>query len=143
MPPLFLLLGLIILTIVAVGADAYRRSRSHGALRRLASERRMHFSRHDQLRITARVATHLPIPGAAYVRVFDLVYGSEGGRHRYVFTAEYTAGVMRSKKRVRRAATFTEPRQKSDATHPCRIELAPAELPLLEQYRALLDSNRG
>jgi hypothetical protein len=140
MPPLFMLLGLTILTIVAVGVDAFGRRRGHVALRRLASERRMHFSPHDQLRITSRVATHLPIPGAAYVRVFDLVYGSEGGRHRYVFTAEYTAGVMRAKKRVRRAATFSEPRQRSESSSICSIQLGPADLSLIEQYRSLLDA---
>jgi hypothetical protein len=138
MSPLVLLLLVIGLTIVAVGADAFRRRRMHCVLRQLASDRRMHFSPHDQLRLTARVATHLPIPGAAYVRVINLIYGSDGGRHRYIFTAEYTAGVVRSKKRVRRAATFSEPRQRSDSQQICSIQLAPAELSLIEQYRALL-----
>ena len=138
MSPLFLLIGVLALTITAVGVDSYRRGQTHCALRELARERRMHFSRHDQLRLTSRVATHLPIPGAAYVRVIDLIYGTENGRHRYVFTAEYTAGVVRSKKRIRRAATFTEPRERSDARQICEIQLGPDEMPLIEQYRALL-----
>jgi hypothetical protein len=138
MSPLLLLIFVIVLTAVAVAVDSYRRGQTHCALRQLAKERRMHFSRHDQLRLTSRVATHLPIPGAAYVRVIDLIYGSDGGRHRYVFTAEYTAGVVRSKKRIRRVAAFTEPRQRTDAGQICDIQLGPDELSLIEQYRALL-----
>jgi hypothetical protein len=141
MSPLILLICVIVLTIAAVAADSYRRGQTHCALRELARQRHMHFSRYDQLRLTTRVAVHLPIPGAAYVRVIDLIYGSEGGRHRYVFTAEYTAGVIRSKKRIRRAATFTEPRDRSDAKEPCHIQLAGADLSLIDQYKALLPEN--
>jgi hypothetical protein len=71
------------------------------------------------------------------VRVVDLLYGSQGGFHRYVFTAQYTVGAVRSKKRVRRAATFDEPRDRS-ASPCCVIKLATGTLPLLEQYRELL-----
>jgi hypothetical protein len=138
MQPLLVLLSMLVMTAVAVAVDSYRRGKTHCELRQLAKERRMHFSPHDQLRLTSRVATHLPIPGAAYVRVIDLMYGSDGGRHRYVFTAEYTAGVVRSKKRIRRAAAFTEPRQRTDMDLFCDIKLGAAELSLIEQYRALL-----
>jgi hypothetical protein len=141
MPPLYLLLCVIALTFAGVGMDSYRRGQTHSALRALAKERRMHFSRHDQLRLTARVAAHLPIPGAAFVRVIDLIYGTDGDQHRYIFTAEYTAGVVKSKKRIRRAATFTEPRERSDLVQMCDIQLAPLDLPLIEQYRALLPPN--
>src|ERR1700677_182816 len=133
MSPLLLLLALILLTVTCVAIDAYRRGKTHCALRALAKERRMHFNQHDQLRLTSRVATHLPIPGAAYVRVIDLIYGKESGQHRYVFTAEFTAGVVRSKKRIRRAATFTEPRERSNAVQSCDIQLGPGDLPLTEQ----------
>ena len=138
MSPLILLFAVMGLTGVALVVELVRRRRVHRALRQLALEQGMHFSRRDQLRLTSRVATHLPIPGAAYVRVIDLMYGSGGGRHRYVFTAEYTVGVLRSKKRCRRAATFSEPRQRCDASPCSAINLGPVDLPLIEQYRALL-----
>lgn len=139
--PLYLLAALLLLTIVLVIVQATRRGRIHCALRRLAGERDLHFSCRDQLRLTGRVAEHLPIPGAAHVRVVDLLYGTASGVHRYVFTAEYTTGIVRSKKRVRRVATFSEPRDARTGDAPCSIRLAPAELAVVDQYRALLESN--
>jgi hypothetical protein len=138
MPPFYFLGAVIVLTLAAVCGEFFRRRHQHRALRQLAVERRMHFSPRDQLRLTPRVAASLPIPGIASVRVIDLIYGSGEGQYRYVFTAEYTTGVVRSKKRVRRAATFTEPRQRAAAPACCTIRLASAELPLVEQYQELL-----
>lgn len=138
MPSLYLLAGVVALTLMAAGVELFRRSRVHSSLQELATIRRMHFSPYDPLRLTARVAANLPIPGAAYVRVIDLMYGTDGSVHRYVFTAEYTVGVVRSKKRVRRAATFTEPRDRSAAMPTSPIRLASADLTLLEQYESLL-----
>lgn len=140
MPPaLYLLIAVVLLTLAVTIPEFLRRGRTHCALRQLAVERHLHFSRRDQLRLTLRVAGCLPVPGAAFVRIYDLLYGTAGGMHRYVFTAEYTVGAVRWKKRVRRAATFSEPKEtKAAAAQPCAIQLAPAELSLVEQYRALL-----
>ncbi len=99
----------------------------------------MHFSLFDRLRLTDRVAQAIPIPGAAAVRVFDLLYHSDAGRHHYVFTVEYTLGVVQSKHRLRRAAAFSEPRQKGTGQSASPIRMAPPELTLLEQYRYLLE----
>src|SRR5947199_7179981 len=112
MSPLYLSLFLIGLTAAAAAVEWQRRGRGHRALKRLAVERQLHFSPHDQLRLADRVAAAFPVPGAAYVQVVDLLYGSQRGSHRYVFTAQYTVGAVRSKKRVRRAATFDEPRDR-------------------------------
>ncbi len=138
MPPIILLAVLCALTAAALMADVMRRRRMHCNLRRLAVEQRMHFSVHDQLRLAPRVASGLNVPGAAAVGIIDLLYASENGRYRYIFTVEYTTGVVQSKRRVRRAAAFSEPRERSETVPPCAIRLAPLELPLLEQYRWLL-----
>jgi len=138
-PPIYLLAGTLLLTIAVAVVDAARRRRVQSVLRRLAVEKHLHFSPRDQLRLTDRVAAHLPVPGAAHVRVTNLLYGTADGVHRYVFTAEYTVGVVRSKKRVRRAAGFSEPRETRAYAPLAVITLAPADLSLPEQYRALLD----
>lgn len=138
MPPFYFLGILIALTLAAGGREFFQRRRLHRTLRQLAVERQMHFSPRDQLRLTPRVAASLPIPGPASVRVMDLIYGSNEEQYRYIFTAEYTVGVTRSKKRVRRAAMFTEPRQRAAVPACCAIRLASPELPLIEQYEELL-----
>lgn len=127
----------VALTLVAAAAQFQRRGRTHCQLKRLAVERHLHFSAHDQLRLADRVAAAFPVPGAANVRVVDLLYGSQGGFHRYVFTAQYTVGAVRSKKRVRRAATLSEPRDRAPG-QCCQVRLATGTLPIVEQYRELL-----
>jgi len=106
----------------------------------------MNYSPLDQFRLTQRVIRDFPVPGAANIRVQDLIYGLVHNRYRYVFTAEYTIGVLSAKRRVQRAGALSEPR---DATLPPLdsaeepIALAPAGLPLLDQYRMLrLDAAR-
>jgi hypothetical protein len=138
MPPIILLAIVCALTAAALMADVMRRRRMHCTLRRLAVEQRMHFSVHDQLRLGPRVASGLNVPGAAAVGIIDLLYASEDGRYRYVFTVEYTTGVVQSKRRVRRAAAFSEPKERTETVPPCAIRLAPLELSLLEQYHWLL-----
>jgi hypothetical protein len=119
-------------------ADVFRRRHMHRGLRKLAVEQQMHFSPHDQLRLAPRVAGGLDVPGAAAVGIVDLLYASKDGQYRYIFTVEYTTGVVQSKRRVRRAAAFSEPRERSTTVPPCAIRMAPPDLPLLEQYRWLL-----
>jgi hypothetical protein len=138
MPPIILLAAICALTAAAMMADVLRRRHLHRGLRRLAVEQRMHFSMHDQLRLAPRVAGGLNVPGAAAVGIIDLLYASQDGQYRYVFTVEYTTGVVQSKRRVRRAAAFSEPRERSATVPPCAIRMAPPDLPLLEQYRWLL-----
>src|SRR5271169_860281 len=138
MSPIILLAVVCALTAAALMSDVMRRRRMHRNLRRLAAQERMHFSIYDQLRLAPRVASGLNVPGAAAVGVIDLLYASEDGQYRYVFTGEYTTGVVQSKRRVRRAAAFSEPRERTATVPPCAIRMAPPDLPLLEQYRWLL-----
>ena len=65
----------------------------------------------------------------------NVLYRTEANRLRYVFTAEYTVGVVRAA-RLTRVAAFTEPRDRGPSDAP--VVLARGGLPPLEQYRSLL-----
>jgi hypothetical protein len=100
----------------------------------------MNLGRTDTLRLTPKVARAFPVPGAARVRVYNVIYGRDAAdpdRYRYVFTAEYTAGVVRGKRRFVRVGTWSEPRDRDRSDPPGQVVLAPPELPLMEQYRWL------
>lgn len=134
-PPLLAFAALVGLTAAAVVVDRGGRRREAVAFRHLAAAHGMHYSRGDPLRLTPAVAAALPVPGAASVRVSHLLYRTDARGHHYVFTAAYTVGVAGPKCRVRRAGTYTE--SKGDPG-PFPIRLAPAGLPLEQQYRTLL-----
>ena len=125
------------ITAAAMAAQMLVRQRRRRALRELARAWDMHYSPGDRFRLAARVAERFPVPGAADVRVNDLIYGNENDLYRYIFSAEYTEGVIRSKKRVRRVMTFTEPKGRSDATRWSSFVLGDKEKPIVEQYREL------
>jgi hypothetical protein len=136
-PMLFLVLA-IALTASAAGAHvAIRRLRS-GKLRGLAAEWGMHYSPGDRFHLANRVAPRIPCSGAADVRVVDLIYGLKGERFRYVFTAEYTEGVVGTKHRRRRVVAMTEPKDRGVREEVIGdLGVAPEDLPLIEQYRNL------
>ncbi len=138
MSPLILLALLVATTLLAVGIDRSLRRTAGKGYRRLAVAHEMHYSPGDPLRVTPRVAASLPIPGAAAVRVIDLLYRTDRAGHHYVFTAEYTLGVVTAKRRVRRAAAFDEPR--GAAGTAVGIRMADDRLSLVEQYESLLGS---
>jgi hypothetical protein len=130
-------LGLLVsVTIAAMVIEIVRRRRRINRLQALATQWRMHYSTHDPFHLAPRVAQLLPIPGAAAVRVTDLIYGIEGDQYRYIFTAEFTTGVIRTKARGRVVASFTEPRDPG-ATRKLSPIFAPERLESLEQYRHL------
>lgn len=138
MTPLEFLAFMLVTTAVAAAVQAMRRKRHSAALRKLAAEFEMHFSAADPFRLAPRIAQHLPVPGAAAVRVTDLVYGVERQNYRYIFATEYTTGVLRSKSGVRRVAAFSEPRDPA-VKREGDLVFAPTELPVVEQYRHLLE----
>src|SRR5215213_3559711 len=113
MSPYAFLMVMIAATAGAAAAQIVSRSRHVSRLKDLADAWKMHFSAGDRFRLAPRVAERLPVPGAAGVRVFDLIYGIEHDQYRYVFCTEYTVGVLRTKTGWRRVATFTEPRDAS------------------------------
>ena len=129
---------MLLITAGAAVAQVVIRQRRVSQLRALAEEWRMHFSATDRFQLAPRVAPRLPVPGAAAVRVSDLLYGIERENYRYVFCTEYTTGVLRTKTGNRRVATFAEPRDGSGAAATACLRFAPESLPLVEQYRHLL-----
>jgi hypothetical protein len=139
-PILFLALALL-LTAVAVTADYLLRRRVRRQLQQLAAELKMAYSHSDRFALADRVAEHFPIPGAAALRVIDLLYSSDAGSYRYLFSAEYTFGVIRSKRRMLRAVTLREPKGVSDPTIWANMRLAPENLSLIDQYRHLAAAN--
>ena len=128
---------LVALTGLAGLLEAASRRRRKRALRKLAAQWGMTYSARDRLRITSKVAPRLPFPGAADVYVLDVIYGTRDGWYRYLFTAEFTSGAVRGKRRHVRVASFSEPRDRDSAQDTGTLTLAPADLSLLDQYRHL------
>jgi hypothetical protein len=138
MPPLLLLLLLVLLTAVAVLTSAMMRKAASARVAALAASWKMRFTPVDRFQLTRNIATHFPIPGAADVVIRDLVYGEDASAAglRYFFTIEYTLGILRTKRRRVSAGTLIEA-PGTDADRLSAITLAPAKLPLLEQYEWL------
>src|SRR6185295_436573 len=63
-------------------------------LRALAGEWGMQYAQADLFKISARVAADFPITGVADLVIRDMIYATQGDGHRYIFTAEYTLGVI-------------------------------------------------
>src|SRR5436305_11240668 len=107
-PPLLffavLLIGTLALFIVQVLADRVHRRR----MTALAREWRMHYAADDRFNLAPHVAERLSLPGAADVRIVDLIYGSHQGTRRYVFCAQYTRGVVRWKHRQQCVGALAE-----------------------------------
>lgn len=141
--PGVVLLVLIGLSALAALIERSGRRRHKRALRQLAARWQMTYSPHDRLRVAAKVANRLPIPGAADVYVTDVIYGGQGERYRFVFTAEYTVGVVRGKRRRVRVGTFSESRGRESGQRMSEVLLAPEGLPLLEQYEKLTPKTEG
>jgi hypothetical protein len=139
--PIRFLAVLIALTAVARLVYVIRRQRQRRALQALARQWQMHYSPHDRFQISDRIAERFPLPGAAEVRVVDLIYGSEqdepGEFYRYIFSAEYTVGVTRRKHRERRVVSFREPKGRTTAADWSPLVLAEPGEDLIAQYESL------
>lgn len=133
--PAIVLVVLVALSLVAALIDRAARHRRRTALRQLASQWQMTYSPSDQLRVADKVGVKLPVPGAADLYVTNVIYGGQGDTYRYWFTAEFTTGAVRAKRRHVRVGTFSEPRDKKEAaTGMGAVMFAPEGLTLLEQY---------
>lgn len=134
-PSLYLVLLMAVTTGAAVWQYRLRRDLSR-QLRDLASQWQMNYSQGDPLQLTQRIAGVFAVVGAAHVTITDLIYGIEEEHYRYYLATEFTVGLTRSKKRVRRVVTFTEPRSGTTRLFsPMRV--APAEMSIVEQFRHL------
>lgn len=130
--------AMLTITVFAAIAQWAVRRRQMSRLRRLAADSRMHFSAADRFRLAPRIASLLPVPGAAGVRVLDLIYGVEQDRCRYIFTTNYTIGVLRTKTSVQRVVSYSEPRTSDGGAATSPLVMAPESLPIVEQYQHLL-----
>jgi len=125
--------------MVAAGAlfFAWRvwvRLKRRRALRALAGRLGMHFGPSDRFRLGPRMSPYLDCPGAADVRVYDVIYGVEQDQYRYIFAAEFTCGVVRTKRRCRRIVGMIEPKEFAQEGK-VSVRLAPEGRPLIEQYQ--------
>lgn len=134
MSPLAFLASTLALSLAAFVAHRVIRHRRRKLLRRMAGEWRMRYSAPDLFHITQRIAPGFPVPEATDLRALDVVYGTHGDRHRYLFTAEYNLGRADRHKRTARAGTYCEPLDPAKGSPPTPLVLAPPELGLLEQY---------
>src|SRR5947209_15588011 len=102
MLPLTFLAAMLMATLAAFVRHLLVRRRVARRLSRLAGQWGMHYAADDRFRLTPRVAERFSVPGASDFVVLDLIYAQERERYRYLFTVEYTAGVLRAKRRERR-----------------------------------------
>ena len=132
-PTVFLAALVVGTAALFIGQILVRRVHQH-RLMNLAREWRMHYAPDDRFSLAARVAERLPVPGAADVRVVDLIYGMDEGTRRYVFSAHYTRGVVRWKRRGMCVASLSEiPDRMGGNWSP--LHVAPMNEGIVEQYR--------
>jgi hypothetical protein len=136
MNPSFYLVALLTISAAAAVWQYRRRRGLAKQLRAVAVSWDMNYSPGDPLRLTPRIAAAFPVPGAAHIAITDLIYGLDGDHYRYYLATEFTVGLTRSKKRIRRVVTFTEPRTgEHRAFSPMLV--APADLSILDQFHEL------
>jgi hypothetical protein len=137
MTPLAFLAATLGITIGAWVTHGFLRRRSTTELRDLAHRYQAHYAATDRFGILPHVLERFPIPGAANLAVFDVLYGQDHDRYRYIFTIEFTLGVILQKRRLRRAGLLSETRESRGGEGWSNLTLAPEEFSLLKQYEAL------
>jgi hypothetical protein len=131
--PLALLLALVGLTVVSATLHFVLNRRRGRKLQSLSQRFEMTFVRQDRFDLSREAASLVDVPGAAGVRVRDVMYASHPTGYRCVFTAEFTTGVTRGKRRMARAVAIDQWTQTGR-----QVMLAPPSLTLVEQYEHLL-----
>jgi len=139
-PEFYLILILAVLAAV-VGHSALRSYLQRKQLRNLARKWNMHFAPGDRLRLAQRAARHFPIPGAASIRVRNLIFRTEESRHQYLFTVDYTIGIIRGKVGRSSVAGFEEPVTRGAKSNlaPPVLFLAPRNLSFPAAYQHVLE----
>ncbi len=138
-PPV-LLAVLLATTLLALVIEALCAGGRHRRLRRLAQQWGMNYVEQDRFDIAARLGPIFPVIGAAEIRIRDVMYVQQGERQRYLFTVDFTAGVVLKQRRLRRVATFCEPRDGGGACSPVR--LAEHGGRVIDQYEELKSAGR-
>ncbi len=136
MAPLELLILAIAVTAAAAGWNYLMRYQQQQTLARMARRMGMNFVSFDRFRLAERVCELFPVPGAADVRVLDVIYGLGEDCHRYIFAVHYTEGVLRAKHRRQRIAAIIEPRGQGPV-RPAELFVATPGDDVYAQYRTL------
>jgi hypothetical protein len=136
--PILFLAFLVACTVALLIAQLFVGRVHQRKLTALAREWRMHYAVDDRFNLAARVAERLAMPGASDVSVVDLIYGTEQGTRRYIFSAHYTTGVVRWKRRAQCVASLSE--MSGNQWSP--MATAKGDLSLVEQYRSLADTSK-
>jgi hypothetical protein len=128
--PAIYLLFLLAILFAAVVVGAISRFRRRRQLRLCARRWNMHFAPGDRLRLARRIAERFPVIGAANISVRDLLFRTEESKHQYLFTVDYTVGVIRGKVGRSTVAGFSEPVSRGSRFHstPPLLSLAPPNL---------------
>lgn len=133
-----LIFMLLVLALPLAGLLAQRiQSRERRTIEALARDKQLHFATDDRFKIAPKVAELLPVPGAADVRVYDVMYGKDGERYHFVFSVEWTEGVVRWKRRVLRVASFSEDKSANNGTGKMDLKIAEPSSARLTQYEVL------
>ena len=125
------------MTVAAAVTARSMRERGARRVEDLARGWSLRFAPEDRFHLSLQVASLIPVPGAADVVVRDIIYCQDSGCYRYLFTVEYTVGVLRTKHRRCSAGVLTESRTCPTGQAYSPVTLGPGELPLEEQYAAL------
>jgi hypothetical protein len=136
-PQLFLALVLA----VTAGAWLVERtlsSRRRRALRKFAADHKLQYARQDLFNLARRVESQWPIPECSEWRVGDLIYGTVGTVHRYIFTVQFTLGPLDRYRRDVRVATCCEPCEGCGCVN-LAPRLAERSGDLVQQYQALIE----
>lgn len=128
------LVGLVVAGALFFAWRVWVRMQRRRVLRALAERMGMHFCPTDRFRLGPRMSPYLDCPGAADVRVYDVIYGMGEDRHRYIFAAEFTRGVVLTKRRNRRIVGMIEPKSFARGGE-LLVRLSPVDRPLIEQYQ--------
>ncbi|HEX8522501.1 MAG TPA: hypothetical protein VF669_09620 [Tepidisphaeraceae bacterium] len=143
MTPIVFLSILLIATAAVTIVQMVRRRIEISRLRQLASRWQMHYTPDDRFRLSTRVAPRLGVPGAACVRVQDVIYGSEGDCYRYFFTAQFTIGVLKRKSDEQSVCTITEQKAREGNHELGPITVASGGVTVVDQYEYLKKGLRG
>jgi hypothetical protein len=137
MSPFQFLSLLLTITALAAAAQWIGLSRRRRILRELAGQWKMQYVSSDRFRLAARLAGRLPVPGAADFTVSDLLYRTDGGRRVYLFTCEFTRGVVFSQRRRRRVVAFVERVALAEGAECPALRIGQEGKLLTDQYRGL------
>jgi len=135
--------GVFLIVVLALSAGAIvaqiarRRWRSR-QVRQVAVQAGLHYSPVDRFALAGRIAPKLECPGAANVHILDLVYGLRNEQLRYVFTVEFTRGVLRTKRTPRRAFLAVEPKNRAVRDGNLQLTSVDGALDLIHQYQQLI-----